>query len=67
MGEDAAVPPFGLLVCMAGWSAINAWMSAVSRLLSASVRIKTQMFYALSMATVNIGLSIVLIQLWGIT
>jgi O-antigen/teichoic acid export membrane protein len=29
-GEDAAVPPFGLLVCMAGWSVINASMSAVS-------------------------------------
>jgi Na+-driven multidrug efflux pump len=67
MGEDAAVPPFGLLVCIAGWSVINASMSAVSCLLSASGRIKTQMFYARSTATLNIVLSIVLIRVWGFT
>jgi len=65
--SSAAVGPFPLYIWMAAWTIINASMSAVSCLLSASGRIKTQMFYATATATVNIGVTLALIGPWGIT
>lgn len=62
-----AVPPFDLIAWMAVWSVINTCMNAAACLLSASGRIRNQMFYALATAAANIGLSIVLVKSYGIT
>lgn len=63
----AAIPPFALMVWMALWSVTNTLMSAISCILSASGRIKGQMYYAISTATVNIALSIWWVGPFGIT
>jgi len=63
----AAVPPFALMVWMAIWSLTNTLMSAVSCILSASGRIKRQMYYAISTAAVNIALSVWWVGPFGIT
>ncbi len=64
---QAAVPPFSLMIWMAGWSVTNSLMTAISCLLSASGRIKRQMYYGMSTAVVNIALSVWWVGLFGIT
>ncbi len=63
----AAVPPFGLMFWMAGWSVINTLMNTIACLQNAAGYVKHQMFYAMATAVVNISLSIYLVGQWGIT
>jgi O-antigen/teichoic acid export membrane protein len=63
----AAVPSSALLVWMGIWSVIYAAMSTQSCLLASSGRLKAQMIYSILAATVNLLLSIILVQSIGLT
>ena len=53
-----AVPPGGLLVWMAAWSVIYAFMSSQACILNATKHLRGQMIYSIVAALVNIGLSV---------
>jgi O-antigen/teichoic acid export membrane protein len=61
-----AVPSLGLLVCMGIWSVIYGAMNSQSCLLASSGRIKGQVTYSLVAAAVNLGLSLALVQKFGV-
>jgi O-antigen/teichoic acid export membrane protein len=61
-----AVPPFALLPWMGAWSVINCTMTAVSCLLNGSGNTFGQTIYGTLTAIVNVGLSILLVQTYGI-
>jgi O-antigen/teichoic acid export membrane protein len=63
---EQATPTMSLLIWMGIWSVINASMSAVGCILSASGRIQGQMIYAMLTAVANIILSVLLIQFFGV-
>lgn len=64
-GSDA-VPPFVLLLWMGGWSLISCSMTAIGCLLNGSGNSRGQSIYGNITAVANLGLSIVLIQHFGI-
>ncbi len=64
---QAAVPPFQLVLWMAGWSLINAFCSPIACLLAAASHMKAQVVYSAVSAAVNIALSIYLVQHWGVS
>lgn len=63
---DAAVPPFSLLVWMAIWNLLLASLSAATCLLNAFSRLTGMTIYGSVTAVVNIVLSIILVQRWGV-
>jgi O-antigen/teichoic acid export membrane protein len=63
---SAAVPSSALLVWMGIWSVIYGAMNSQSCLLASSGRIKGQVFYSLVAAAVNLGLSLALVQKFGV-
>jgi O-antigen/teichoic acid export membrane protein len=63
---EAAVPQFSLLVWMAIWNLMLATVSAGSFLLNAFGRLTGMTIYGTLTAIVNIVLSIVLVQRWGV-
>jgi O-antigen/teichoic acid export membrane protein len=62
----AAVPSSALLVWMGIWSVIYGAMNSQSCLLASSGRIKGQVIYSLAAAAVNLGLSLALVQKFGV-
>jgi len=63
---ESAVPTFSLLVWMAIWNLMLATVSAGSFLLNAFGRLTGMTIYGTLTAIVNIVLSVVLIQRWGV-
>lgn len=62
-----AVPPFLLLVWMAIWNLMLATLSAASLLLNAFGRLTGMTIYGTVTAVVNIVLSVILVQRWGVS
>ena len=63
---SAAVPPRGLLLWMGVWSLIYSAMNSQSIVLASSGRVKVQMVYSIAASAVNLILSIVLVQRFGL-
>lgn len=61
-----AIPPMALLVWMGAWSVVNASMDVAGCMLNGANRLKWQSLYGLGTAVVNILLSLVLVQTYGI-
>jgi len=64
---NAAVPTGSLLLWMGVWSLIYSAMNAQSCLLASAGRVKVQMIYSMLAAGVNLVLSIIWVQKFGLT
>ena len=64
---EAVIPPFDLVLWMAVWSMINALCSPIACLLAAASHMRAQVAYSALAATVNIALSVYLVQVWGVS
>lgn len=60
-------PPTDLVLWMAVWGMINAYCSPMACLLAAASHMRAQIAYSALAAVANIGLSITLVQRWGVT
>lgn len=62
----AAVPSLSLIIWMASWSLINSFTSPIACLLAAASHLKHQIIYSAMAASLNIVLTITLVQRWGV-
>lgn len=65
-GGPAVVPGPGLIGWTAGWSVINAFTNPMACLLAAASHLRAQLVYSTISTVSNLGLSICLVQLWGV-
>jgi O-antigen/teichoic acid export membrane protein len=65
-GGHWVAPSSALIGWTAGWSVINAFTNPMACLLAAASHLRAQLIYSAIATSSNIGLSIYLVQLWGV-
>lgn len=64
---DSVVPSWGLIGWMAAWAMIGSYCNPCACLLAATSQLKAQIIYSAAATALNIGLTLHLVKVWGVS